>query len=110
MDQIIISGQFAIGLLLGVAIPALLWAMRLFYLVKQTRDMHLEPDKYGFGSAGLSLQVATAMATQKEQHREYIDGMKALRYAFKELSHFMRWMVQQQTGKEPPPYIRKNGD
>ncbi len=72
--------------------------------------MHLEPDKYGFGTAGMQEALERHTLADSKFQREILDSNKALRYAFKELSHFMRWMVKQQTGKEPPPYVRNNGD
>lgn len=85
MDAITISTDMMIGLVLGVALPCLFWALRVYSMVKHTREMHIQTS---------------------EQQDDYHASIKSLRYAFKELSHFMRWMVKEQTGKEPPPYVR----
>jgi len=110
MDVITLSSDLGLGILLGIGIPSLLWAMRLFYLVKQTRDMHLAPDKYGFGSSNLKELLVANLETQEENQREYLQQASALRYAFKELSHYTRWSIKTRTGKEPPPYVRNDGD
>lgn len=110
MDIAMLSSDMIIGIILGVGIPMLLWATRIFYLVKQTRDMHLSPDKYGFGTINVEKLLSANLETQAENQREYLHQASALRYAFKELSHYMRWSIKQGTGKEPPPYVRKNDD
>lgn len=106
MEQITISVELLLGLLIGAALPTLFWAWRMFSMTRQTRDMHLEPDEYGFGSGKIEALLTQNLETQAENQREYVKSNTALRYAFKELSHFMRWMVKENTGKEPPPYVR----
>lgn len=106
MELSAMSTDMVTGMVLGVGIPILLWAMRLFYLVKQTRDMHLDPDKYGFGSARLESLLSENLGKLDDHERDYLSATKALRYAIKELSHYTKWSVTERTGKEPPPYVR----
>ncbi len=110
MGEVTVSIDLVIGVLLGVLVPSFIWAMRMFYMTKQLRDMHLDPEQYGFGSVETHEMLANHFKTEDEYHREYMDSNKILRNVIRELSHFMRWMVKESTGKEPPPYVRKNGE
>ena len=106
MEEMTVSTDLLLGLLLGVLLPAFVWGVRMFYMTKQLRNMHLDPDKHGFGTNGLYEALEEHFKVEDEFHREYIGSTNALRYAIKELSHFMRWMVKENTGKTPPPYVR----
>jgi hypothetical protein len=106
MEEVTISVDLLVGLLIGIGLPILLWGFRMFAMTKQMRDMHLEPDEHDFGTVITNELLRKNLEVQAAHQREYINSNKALRYAFKELSHFMRWMVKENTGKEPPPYVR----
>jgi MFS superfamily sulfate permease-like transporter len=110
MGNITVSMDLVVGILLGIVVPTFLWALKMFSMVKQTRDMHLEPDEYGFGNDTTNKLLTEHFETEGQYHRQYIESNNALRHVVRELSHFMRWMVKESTGKEPPPYVRKNGD
>jgi hypothetical protein len=110
MGEVTMSVDLIIGLALGVLVPLFLWASKMYYMTKQLRDMHLSPDEHDFGSNTTHDMLEAHFKTEAEYHQAYIDSNKALRYVVRELSHFMRWMVKQQTGVEPPPYVRKNGE
>jgi len=106
MDGITISTDMLIGLFMGVAVPLLIFGLRMYTLVKQTRDMHLAPDEHGFGSGEIKALMEEHFSEEETFHREYVNSIKALRYAMKELTHFTKWSVTERTGKEPPPYVR----
>ncbi len=110
MGDITVSIDLVVGIGLGILVPIIIWASRLFYMTKHLRDMHLDPDKYDFGSVTTHALLAEHFEAESDYHRAYIESNKALRHVVRELSHFMRWMVKESTGKEPPPYVRRNGD
>jgi len=41
-------------------------------------------------------------------HSENTRAIQGLTYAVKELSHYMLWLGEQQTGKKPSPPLRKD--
>ncbi len=102
-----------IGTLIGICfafiIPTVLFWWRLHYVVRSTHEMHKEPDEHGFGSETTNTLLLQHMKEEAEQHRESIDATKRLTHTIRELSHYVRWMSQQQTGKAPPPYVRNGG-
>ena len=108
MEQVTLSLDMLVGLVIGVFVPALFWAWRMFAMTKQLHKMHMEPDDHGFGSDKIQKTLEDHLVEENEFHREIVDSNQALRYALKELSHFMRWMVKERTGKEPPPYVRND--
>lgn len=110
MEEITISTDLLLGLMLGGLVPSLLWAWKMFAMTKQTRDMVLEPDEHGFGSAECKTLLEQSLDAHEARDREYISSNKALRYAIKELTHFMQWMVKESTGKDAPPYVRGDDD
>lgn len=109
MGEVTVSIDLVIGIVIGVLVPTFLWATKLYYMTKQLRDMHLDPDDHNFGSLTTHEMLEQHFETEMEYHRAYIESNTRLRHVVRELSHFMRWMVKESTGKEPPPYVRKNG-
>ena len=97
------------GVMTILIIPALIWAWNIHSLAKATHDMHLEPDKYGFGNAHITNLLVSHMEEEESIQREAVSATKELRHAVRELSHYTRWAAKQSSGKEPPPYVR-NGD
>ena len=71
--------------------------------------MHMEPDKYGFGTGSTNSLLSQHMDDEKEMHAQSIETMKYLTHTIRELSHYVRWLSKHQAGKSPPPYVR-NGD
>jgi len=110
MGEVTVSIDLVIGILLGVLVPTFIWAMKMFYMTRQLRDMHLDPDEHDFGSKDTHAMLAEHFETEMAYHQQYIESNRALRHIVRELSHFMRWMVKESTGNEPPPYVRTNGD
>ncbi len=90
-------------------VPTLIWAWRVHATVKDTHKMHLNPDKYGFGTAKTNAMLAQHMTDELDMLNESLIVTRDVKHAIKELSHYARWAAKQQTGKEPPPYVR-NGD
>lgn len=107
MEDVKISTDLLIGLLLGIAVPYLIYCLRMFSMTKQMRNGLLEQAEHGFGSEHTRALLQENLEALAEYHRESTKSTTALRYAFKELSHFMKWMVKERTGKEPPPYVRE---
>lgn len=110
MGEVTVSVDLIIGLALGVFVPLFLWASKMYYMTKQLRDMHLDPDQHDFGSLTTHEMLVEHFKTEMEYHQAYVESNTRLRYVVRELSHFMKWMVKENTGKEPPPYVRNNGD
>ncbi len=79
--------------ILGVGVPAILswciWAswvlLRIQADTKKIVLMHQDPDKYGFGTGATNNLV------------------DALTRAIRELTHYIRWDIEDRTGKKPPP-------
>lgn len=91
-DDITVSLELAIGVLLGFIIPILLYFWRMHRLAiehKVTLEEHIQREE------GFLDQTVTETSKVK--------------YAVRELSHYMKWIAEEQTGKRPPPYVR-NGD
>lgn len=107
MSEVTISMDLLLGVVLGIFLPTLVWGIKMLSLSLQLRDMHLEPEEHGFGTSELHTALKEHLEADSAFHREYINSNKALRYAIKEMAHFMRWQAKERTGKEPPPYVRK---
>jgi len=105
MEEVTLSVDFLIGAILGFGIPTLLWAVKMYSMTKQLRDMHLEPDAFNFGNIATHKMMADHFREEEDYHREFIESTKRTRYVIRELSHFMKWMVKTHTGQDPPPYI-----
>ncbi len=56
---------------------------------KKLLEMHENPEKTGFGTVGLADVIS-------ENSR-----------CIKALTHYIKWSVQEQTGKVPPPYLEE---
>ena len=110
MEDITVSTDLLLGLMLGGLIPSLLWAWKMFAMTKQLRDMHLEQAEHGFGSDELKDLLTENLVDRAEKEREFINSNKSLRYAIKELTHFMQWMVKESAGKAAPPFVRGDDD
>lgn len=106
MEDMTISTEFVLGVFLGVFIPTFLWAIKMFAMTKKLLNMHLEADEFGFGTVKIKELLEANLDTQDQMARDRIESNKGLRYAIKELTHFMQWMVKESTGKEAPPYVR----
>jgi len=106
----VVSSDMILGIALGVGVPMLGWAFRIFWLVNATHKMHLKPDEHGFGSATTEALLINHFKVEEGLQRDAVSATKALRFAIKELSHYTRWSVKQRTGKEPPPYVRDAGE
>ena len=79
-----------IGLwVLGVAaIPLLVWCIGVSWFLKEIR-----------------LDTKRIMVTQ-ETVREKLSEVKENTLAIKELTHYLKWFTEQQTGQEPPPPLK----
>lgn len=105
MEQVTLSIEFLFGILLGIFVPLLLWAWKMFSMTKRIEKMHEEPDEHGFGTVYTNQLLAEHMEKETESHRESISATKSLAYAIKELAHYIQWMGAQTTGKTPPPPV-----
>ncbi len=52
--------------------------------------------------------LVTETIVMSDAHSENTRAIQGLTYAVKELSHYMLWLGEQQTGKKPSPPIRKD--
>lgn len=105
-EYIQISFGALVGLVLGVIIPTLLYWWRLHYLTTQLHDMHKSPDEHGFGTASTNKMLEEHMDHEEEMQRKTLDALKYLTHTIRELSHYVRWLAEQQVGKKPPPFVR----
>ena len=97
--------------MLGVLIvPAIGWAITVSWMLMASRsrqaeclschaemiNMHKNADKYGFGTVELR-----AMESRNQTLLENLikDNTRALR----EVSHYIRWSIENATGQKPPP-------
>lgn len=79
--------------ILGTAVPMLLaWGIWLSWVARGARAdtaelvaMHKEPDKHGFGTLNTNGFV------------------RELTVAIQSLTHYIRWDIEDRTGKRPPP-------
>lgn len=110
MEEITVSADMLIGLLIGIFVPTFIWALKMFSMTKQLRDMHLDPDTHGFGSGEIKDLLIENLEAQGHTDRECSESNKALRYAIKELTHFMKWAVEESSGRKPPPYVGGTDD
>jgi len=94
------------GVIAGVIIPTILFFWRLHYVSKRTHDMHLEPDKFGFGTAKTNELLIRHMDEEVTMHRESILATRELRDTIAELTHYVRWLHKSTNGKSAPPYVR----
>lgn len=106
MDHLI-SIDTALGIAMGILVPLLLWGWKFHGMVKDTKEMHLDPDKYGFGTRTTNTLLQQHMKDEMEQHREYIAATKELKYVIQELSHYVQWMIKAEKGYQAPPYVRE---
>jgi len=88
------DSKIALWIVGAIALPILGWGIRITWLVGSTHkkteklvEMHLEPDRYGFGTI--------------KSNKQLEDNTRAV----KQLTHYMKWLVTEQTGKTPPPYV-----
>ena len=80
---------------MGVAsVPALTFAFHVYSSLKTIKkdvdkllEMHYNPDAYGFGTENQTKVIA--------------DNTRAMN----SLTHYIKWLAQQQTGQVPPPHI-----
>ncbi len=93
----------------GVGIPVVLWAARMYWITKKTLNMHLDPDKYGFGTGKTNILISQMMVHQEKSTDRIVDSSDSLRDSIRELSHYVKWDTKQRTGDMPPPYTR-HGD
>lgn len=105
MEEITLSTDMLIGLLIGVFVPTFLWALKMYSMTKHLRDMHLDPDAHGFGSDRLQTLLEENLEMLNAADRDCAESNKGLRYAIKELTHFMKWAVKESSGRNPPPYV-----
>lgn len=109
MGDVTLSSEFLVGIILGVFVPLLWWHIKIYLLTKQTRDMHLEPDKYGFGGTEITQLLTTGLESAEERQERQVLVNKGLTRSFRELVYYVRWSAEKQCGEKPPPYIDENG-
>jgi hypothetical protein len=91
-DEITVSLEVAIGVVLGVIVPVLLYFWRMHSLASNHKT-----------------SLSDHIEKEEKFLEESLEETKKVKYAIRELSHFSKWLAEMQTGKKPPPYVR-NGD
>ena len=83
---------------LAVAIPLVTWGVWLSWTVQRAsikivllEEMHNNADDYGFGTGKTNGLIQTNTR------------------AMLELSHYIRWAIKENSGKEPPPPLTTEG-
>ena len=106
VGEVMVSLDLVIGIIAGVLIPLVLFFWRIHHITTRTHDMHVEPDKYGFGTGETNKLIVAHMLKEEDMHRGSIAATKRLDYTIKELTHYIRWGYRTQNGHEAPPFIR----
>ncbi len=90
-DDITLSNFVGVTTALLVLLPSIFWVRSKLNSIHRMAErdlyMHENPEKFGFGTKGFRPVI-------EENTR-----------AIRELSHYMRWAAEAQSGKKPPPFI-----
>ena len=105
MGDVTLSSDLLIGIILGFFVPLLWWHIRIYLMTKQTRDMHLDPDLYGFGSGKVIKLLQDGLESAEDRQERQIKVNNGLTRSFRELVYYVRWSAEESTGKKPPPFI-----
>ena len=109
MESLTISAELALGILLGIIIPLVLWGIKMYSMTKQNLDMHLDPEEYGFGTTKTNQLLAEHNEQETMTHIEAIQTTRSLNMAINELTHYIKWLGEHSIGKNPPPPLRGAG-
>lgn len=93
------------GLAITFGSGALLWGMRVHWMIKRTLAMHQEPDRFGFGTTETNRLLRDYMAQENEMHRANTQALRDLNRVISELTYYIRWSTKQTTGNTPPPFV-----
>ena len=110
LGTVMVSLDLVVGLIAGVLIPLVLFFWRIHHITTRTHEMHVNPDKHGFGSGKTNELILKHMNKEEEMHRSQLTATKRLDYTIKELTHYIRWGYRTQNGVEAPPFIRDGHD
>jgi len=98
-----ITPEIALWILDSAFIPVMGWAVTItFMMLGMKKDcsrlihMHEHADDYGFGTVRLQQQQGIERA---EMRQLVLDNTRAMR----EVAHYIRWWIENQTGQKPPP-------
>lgn len=110
LAQSLLTPAVALWVLGVLLVPAIGWALTVTVLLwgakaRQTEclgchaemlKMHRNADEYGFGTVALRARLERDQEVFK---RLIEDNTRAMR----EVAHYIRWWIESQTGKTPPP-------
>ncbi len=96
LEDITVGDFVGIFIALMTIVPSAFWIKHklneIHRLAVRDEYMHENPEKFGFGTSGFRPVI-------EENTR-----------AIRELSHFIQWAVEEQTGNKAPPYVSNVGD
>lgn len=95
------TALWIIGALVPVALAWSAWVTHTLKEITRTNeelvDMHKAPDQYGFGTGKTNVLIS-------DFHTSLVNNTRAI----KGLTHYIRWLAEQQTGKKSPPPIEES--
>ncbi len=109
----IISLELMFGTFLGIVVPGLFWAWRVSASqrshgerLKELTLMHLDEDSV-FSTKRTNELLEKHMRQEENIHRSNTEALNALNRTIAELTHYIRWLTSEQTGKKAPPFVSK---
>lgn len=93
-----------VAIIVGCAIPFVLWAINMRRMIRELLDMHRDPALSAATSAQHAL-VKELYESTAELHTNNTKIVEANTRAIQELAHFIRWFHEEAHGKKPPPPI-----
>jgi hypothetical protein len=87
-----------LAIISAIIIPLTLWGYKLQATLKRLVDLHEH------GSVESILDEHSQLLG--EMHKEHTVVVANLGNCIAELSHYIKWLGSQQTGRQPPPFVR----
>lgn len=83
----------------AIVVPLIIWGYNLQSMLKKIVTLHEK--------APVQSILDEHSRLLGEMHKEHTIVVANLGSCIAELSHYIRWLGGQQTGKSPPPYVRE---
>jgi len=99
--------EWIIGAVTAILLPTLIWCWRLHGMVKRTLEMHMDPDKHGFGTQKTNDLLEKNMMNGREMHQASIHALQSLDATIDRLGTFIEKLIEVQTGLPVLPPRRK---
>ena len=106
-----ITVSFSLGTFVAAAIggllPGLIWAWKITKDIQELLEMHRDPNQSAANKAQQEL-VRELHNVTSELHQNNLIVIQANTNAIREMTHYIKWMAQETTGKNPPPPLNPN--